>query len=299
MKELIHTTSFASNTKSTDMKKRQGISEYGYINPDGKSLPPEYLIRITSMRNKCTVVSPIQEPLKMKSTSKWEPFVPVSALGNQLTQLISGGKRSLITRAQSRRIWTGSSPMQLAINLQFNAVKDPFMEVTEPVRLLQSMALPSDPSKGRGFDVAGAVSSAAGMNLLEATNKLVDTAPLLIPPGPTPFTVEGMLDMGDAGMYEDAEKQTAIAGGLKGGDIIIVEWGRLVTFYNVIIQEVSPTIFNMPGISGDSMKASVDIMFETYEMMTVESLQKAFDKQLWTKNAKSFNTVAELGNQKS
>jgi len=276
MKELIHTTTFASNSKSVDQKKNAGITECGYINPDGKSLPPDYLMRITSIRNKCTVVSPIQDSIKMKSTSKWEPFVPTSSLGNILTQTVTGGRRSLITKASSRRVWTGSSPMTLSVHLKFQSVKDSFMEVTEPVRLLQSMALPKDPSNGKGFDVQGMFNSIKSFDISESW-KALSTIPMLMPPGPKPFTVEGLLDLEGFKTINDTIE------GLKGGDVIIIEWGRLLTFYNVIVQEVVPTIFNMPDPTGNPVKAEVDITFETYEMMTVEGLEKVFDKATWAK----------------
>jgi len=282
MKELIHTTTFNSNLRSVDQEKNTGIIEYGYINPDGKALPPDYLIKITSIRNNCTIISPIQDSIKMKSTSKWEPFVPTSSLGNILMQTITGGRRSLITKATSRRVWTGSSPMTLSIHLKFQSVKDSFMEVTEPIRLLQSIALPSDPSDGRGFDVNGALKSMKDLNASELREAL-STIPLLIPPGPTPFSVRGLVDL------EGFKAINDIVEGADGGDVIMVEWGRLLTFDNVIVQEVTPTIFNMSDPTGNPVKAEVDIVFETYEMMTVQGLEKAFDKATWAKAQKFHN----------
>ena len=282
MLELIHSTSFVDNTKFTGQPSNQGITEYGYINPDGRALPIDYLMRITSIRNKCTIVSPIQDPIRLRTTSKWDAFVPTSALGNVLAQTITAGRRSLITKASSRRIWMGSSPMQLLLHLQFQAVKDSFMEVTEPIRLLQSMALPSDPSNGKGFDVQGFVNSTMDFNVAGVASALA-SVPMLIPPGPTPFSAESILNLEGYKTVNDTVE------GLKGGDVLIVEWGRLLTFYNVIIQEVVASPANMIDPSGNPVKASVDVTFETWEMMTVEGLEKVFDKATWAQAQKIHN----------
>lgn len=270
-KELVHKTEFISRKRTElEQQTRAGMKEYGYINPDGKALPQDYLVRVTSLRNEASVISPIQEPLRMKSTSKWDAFIPTSALGNQALQAATG--RALLTQAMSRRIWSGSSPLILSLHLQFQAIKDSFMEVTEPVRCLQSMALPSDPSRGQGVQTKKfpAVAMSGGKGIVKAVKGL----PLLIPPGPTPFQLNGMLDIG-----KGIDAFVAKWGG--NGDLIIIEWGRLLTFNNVIIQEVSPVIYNMFDPSGNPIKATVDVVFETYEMQTVESLEKAFSKLEW------------------
>jgi hypothetical protein len=273
-KELVHTSTFTSREKSTGKRSRYSRSEYGYVNPDGKALPVEYLVRITSIRNKCTIVAPIQEPMRIKSESRWDQFVPAAMLGNKLLQAATQGRVSLITRATSRRMWMGSTPMVLNLNLVFEAVKDPFIEVTEPIRLLQSMALPSDPTKGKGANPDVAIESLKNFDIKGFLNAM----PLLLPPGPTPFTLDGLMDLDTTNKANQRSGVSEIEEGLKGGDIIIVEWGRLLTFYNVIVKEVSPTIYNMPDQNGDPMRADVSMTFETWEMMTVESLQDVFEK---------------------
>jgi hypothetical protein len=109
--------------------------------------------------------------------------------------------------------------------------------------------------------------------------KALSTVPLLSPPGPTPFTLEGILNTGSS--TSGANKKVTemeIREGLKGGDIIIVEWGRLLTFYNVVVKEVTPSIPPVFDKNGDPIKATVNIVFETYEMMTVEALEKTYIK---------------------
>jgi hypothetical protein len=66
--------------------------------------------------------------------------------------------------------------------------------------------------------------------------------------------------------------------GLKGGDKIMVELGRFVTFFNVIVREVSATVPIKFDPLGNPVSATVNMVFETYEMMTVEGLSDAYRK---------------------
>jgi hypothetical protein len=256
--------------------KKFALIECGYT-PDGKELPPEYLIKITSIRNRCTVISPIQEPLQMRVESRWEPFVPTSLLnaGNVMVQLITASRRSLITKATSRRLWQGSSPLTLSLNLRFEAVDDPFMEVVEPVRYLQSIALPSDPSGGQGLDLISLTGAMMDLNISGAMD-VISKAPFLSPPGPTPFTLEGILNIKKS---NEIASGTEIIEGLKGGDKILVEVGRFLSFYNVVVKEVTPTFAERFTSDGYPISATVNIIFETYEMMTVESLEKTYTQK--------------------
>jgi hypothetical protein len=277
-REPFHTTSFESDKKRTRwINQNKGLLEVGYTTPDGQAVPEEYLVKITSYRNKCTIISPIQEPIQTRVESRWEPFVPTSMLNqtNVYFQLLSGGKTSLITKASSRRLWQGSTPMSLSVNLKFEAVSDPFIEVIEPCRLLQSIALPSDPSSGAGAtpqDMLTAVFNTAVSGDFGALSKL----PLLSPPGPTPFSTEGILNLGSNSYTNQSARQQEIMEGLKGGDIIMVEFGKFMLFYNVIVKSVSVTVPPKFDPSGQPVSAQAQMEFETYEMTTVEELGKMY-----------------------
>jgi len=276
----IHKTTFSRNSKKTAKPKSTIFTEYGY-KPDGDGVPPEYLVRITSFRNNCTVVAVLQENIMTRVESRWEPFIPTSMLatGNLLIQAVTGGRRSLITKATSRRLWMGSTPMVLSLNLKFEAVTSPQLEVVEPCRLLQTMALPSEPSGQAGLTDfwTNLKKGVEEHGLLDprAYDEALSKLPVLGPPGPTPFTTEGILN---AERSWNELNETEVIEGMKGGDIIVVDLGKFLSFWNVIVKEVSTVHHIKFDPSGDPISANVNIVFETYEMMTRESLETAYQK---------------------
>jgi len=250
---LTHTTTFRhslTGSKSEPM----ALKEYGYV-ADGKRIPEAYLVRISSIRNAATITSPLQEDINLKLESHWSSLLPTGLLQqvDKGAQLISGGRVSLITKATSRRVWTGSSPMVISLQLRFEAVFDPINEVVNPIRILAAMALPKETILQRKGKVAGSI------------NEL----PFLGPPGPSPFLTEGVLG-------KSGNKVSGFLDSLQGGDNIQIELGRFLTFYDVIVKSVSPTIPIKFDPSGNPISATVNMVFETYEMMTAESFGSSF-----------------------
>ena len=90
-----------------------------------------------------TIKAPLAEKFSMKIESQWSPIVSgnvISTFANAVTQLVA--QRSLATKYMSRRIWTGTNPLDFTLNLQFRAIKDADLEVVRPCQELQRMALP-------------------------------------------------------------------------------------------------------------------------------------------------------------
>lgn len=267
------------------------LVEYGY-KPDGsKELPAEYLVRVSSLRNQATVVSPIQEDIQLNVESHWVPLLPHSLLtnANMLVQALTGGRRSFITKATSRRIWVGSSPMKLRLKMRFEAVEDPATEVVYPLYYLSVMALPSQSLKEAPTTEQAAKSGSIGETLGKRLEVLPEAAakaatlggvvPLLCPPGPSPFTLAGVLNLRAASsvLPNVVVEGRSIFDHLEGGDKIMVELGKFITFFNVIIKTVDsvvPIKFNFRGLP---ISATVNVVFETYEMMTVEDFTGCFD----------------------
>lgn len=267
----FHKTTFVKDSKRAHGPGKFTFDTYGY-QPDGKGVAPEYLVRITSFRLGTTVVAVLQEDILTRVESRWEPFIPTAMLttGNLLIQAVTGGRKALITKATSRRVWQGSSPMVISLNLKFEAVIDPFKEVVEASRLLQSMALPSEP-EGGVVNFQELKKDTTTEQAIEALSQV----PMLGPPGPSPFTMEGVLSSGKSW---NQLSQTKIVEGLKGGDVIVVEIGRYLSFWNVILREVSVLHKIKFDPSGDPISGAVNLVFESYEMMTKESLEKSYQK---------------------
>jgi len=259
-------------------QNRHVLTEYGY-RVDGDAIPPEYLAKVTSIRNGATIISPLQNDIMIRVESRWEPLVPTSLLatGNLIVQALTEGRKSLITKATSRRVWSGSSPMILSLRMRFEAVVDPFVEVAEPCRILQSMSLPSEPGGAKANQIG-----VTNHQMIQDVANHLDKLPFLGPPGPTPFTTEGVLNLQRAS--SELGDTTGIVEGLKGGDKIMVELGRFLTFYNVIVREVTATVPIKFDQHGSPVSATVLVIFETYEMMTVEGLSDAYQKTIASPN---------------
>jgi hypothetical protein len=245
------------STYSQETRQPGALVKYGH-SEDGDKVPEAYKVKITSYRNNAKVIGLMQDDIQLKVASSWVPAVPTnaSALGNILVQAITGGSKSLISKTVSRRVWSGTSPIVMSLNLRFEAVNDADREVVEPCRVLQSLALPSEFS---GFS--------------ENESGEREESLLLGPPGPSPFLLEKY--QGDNKTIQDA---TSWWGEYQGGDLIIVELGGFLTFYNVIVSEVSVQV--PPKFTRDNrpIGATVHMTFETYEMPTVESLKSAYSR---------------------
>lgn len=230
---------------------------YGHVS-DGDVVVDAYKVKITSYRNNAKIIGLMQDDIQLKISSRWESIVPqnVSSIGNIATQAITRGEKSFISKATSRRIWAGVSPIVMSLNLRFEAVTDAKRQVVDPCRILQSLALPSEYSSD--------------------PDKAVSKVPLLGPPGPTPFVLETL------NTYRRSNKAIQQPpdsfDDLQGGELIVVELGSFITFWNVIVSEVNVLIPPKFTKGGDPVSATVNIVFETYEMPTVESLRSAYQR---------------------
>jgi hypothetical protein len=149
----------------------------------GTSVAEEYIITVLSALSAPGGQSPIvvraimQDEVRMTTGSKWESFLGVitgNPIGN-LAELTAQAffNTSLQNAALSRRIWRGTDPLSLTLNLRFEEEYSSTVEVMQACEALQAMCLPGS-------------SSSTGLGLL-------------IPPGPSPF----VLDATTAGKASD------------------------------------------------------------------------------------------------
>jgi hypothetical protein len=242
------------------------ISKCGLTVSDGDMLPDSYKVQIYSTGLQCVVIAPMQDKTSFRVTGEWEPFIPNVMQGviNQASQMLF--KQALISRYTSRRIWKGTSPISITLNLSFNSVNDTYNNVVEPVLRLLQMAAPSE---------AGTLSK---------------FLPVLTPPGPSPFQtddptqnnspVSGSVAMADFANWEQGIQNTIartapVQGArnwLNSGDNISILIGKYLTFNNVVVKEVQPTFDTAIDINGYPIRATVSVTFETYEIPTKETL---------------------------
>lgn len=144
------------------------LNKYNIVGYKGTDVPEEYIITILSARSApggdgpITVRAIIQDEFQMRTGSKWESFIP-NVVTNPITQVadiisqFSIGS-SLQNAVTSRRIWKGTEPLSMQLNMRFEEEYSSKTEVMEACEALQCMCLPGEDTRG-----------------------------LLIPPGPSPF----------------------------------------------------------------------------------------------------------------
>jgi len=220
----------------------------GYKGDINFKVPDAYTVQV---ENKDWIVNAVlQDKLSLSVTSEWEPFVDMSGVSN----LIHGAvqfttHKALIARWTSRRIWKGTSPLRITLTLKFEAIYDAGNEVTDACLALQQMVLPA-----KGTELLGAI-------------------PLLDPPGPSPHLLDQ--DGKNSGKYIEAVDKWA----KEGGDTINIVIGKLMEFKSVIIKDVRTDIEPKFTADGNPVSATVDIIFETYEIFTKEAISKAYLKR--------------------
>jgi hypothetical protein len=264
--EFLSVTSYDSRSKSTDIKNSSvgsyKFSTCGFSN-DGNKIRPEYLVRIKDYRQRMIVLGVLQENITMRAETFWEQFIPtaISDTADSVVQFISGGTMSLVTKATQRRKWKGTTPIEITMNLKFEALDDAYKNVVQPCKVLQSLALPSQ----------GVASEE-----LRSWSDVRQALPFLAPPGPSPFTWVGVLNIADPGAKKRSEDE--IVQHLRGGDLIVINIGRFLTFYNVILKVPIVEFHNKFTKNGDPVAANVSLTFETYEISTVEDLEQSYNK---------------------
>lgn len=230
--------------------------------PDNSKAPAEYYVRIISYRLRSIIVGLIQSSISLSVDSTWEFFVPTAYTEfgwlDDIVQIVSRGKTSLVNRPTQRRKWKGTSPVGISLSLRFEAVNDAYTDVVLPGKLLQELALPSE----------GAASELSGIK------DIWSAIPFLSPPGPSPFTAEDILNVNKDAVMQ--LRREAILSGKRGGDLISICFGNFLMFENVIVKKVVTEYDPRFDPNGNPIGSNVLIMFDTYEIMTVETLDRAY-----------------------
>jgi len=228
----------------------------GYPNTR-KDIPEQYMIVIRSSFGRGAIIrASIQDKISLEVVSEWQPFLAgFPKIAQAAVQFLSG--RALLSTFATRRIWLGTAPLTFTIPLKFEATVDAEKEVVSACRSLQKLVLPSQgPTRGRS-------TAARFGNSITA-----------IPPGPSPYSAKRI------GEIISGRSNPAIIEGehfLGVGDIITVNIGTLLKFTPVIVRKVSVQYGTELTSSGLPISATADVTIETYEVLTKESLDEAYN----------------------
>jgi len=153
-----------------------GTNKYGYGRSSYGQIPLAYRVAISSRlrtvaENSSTLVTAmLQDNFSMAVEGDWVALPQVTdalgklgefvqKYGEQVAQTVGYSGKTLFN---TRRMWNGSTPIEIPLTLKFEAIRDPYNEVYMACKALQKMALPGILSK----------TASAGIGL--------------IPPGPSP-----------------------------------------------------------------------------------------------------------------
>lgn len=222
-----------------------------------KDVPPQYKVVVRwKHKNKAGALVGnevnliLQEDVSLGVESFWKSFVnPYSAVSESLStafQAISGGRLTAFHKVATRRIWTGTTPIKLSLNLKVVAKDDAEKEVVEPVKLLSSLALPREAIAG-----------------------------FMAPPGPTPFSFsETFKAVGIGGEVQKAAKAWEEKGMVT--EEITIQVGLFLIFTNVVVKSVDARFHSKFTPKGYPIAADVNIVFETYQVLTREEFANVF-----------------------
>jgi len=242
-----------------------GVTWLGYRSED---IPEEYLVTITDVlpssykqgEGKTIVIkAAIQEKITTRLESSWSSLSAASYITgayNSLLQLVAG--RSLVSRFASRRIWSGTTPLDFTLSLKFEAINDTSEEVTKPIRELQRMILPYS---GRS-EVAGDSTLSSALHAAGVAGEF-----FLAPPGPNPFKIIGLEKIRGVSKLHIADE----------GENITVQIGNLLKLRKVIVKDISVDHNPKFEKGGATISAVATVHFQTFEILTKETLDYMYN----------------------
>ena len=108
---------------------------------DSRFFSPNFLVYILSTQHG-QVVARLPDELQMQLASEWDTPLLSSGASPLETLVQSGFGVSTKTQFASAQVWSGSSPIEITLPLEFYAEENPKLEVVQPIVKLCQMALP-------------------------------------------------------------------------------------------------------------------------------------------------------------
>ena len=157
------------DAKHNYIVKNYGRTEDPYAGPIGymqEDVGEEYIILIhddspmlyqgggvrtsTKKRREVLIRTVMQEKFEMSTKSEWRPMTAATLLTRLGIEPTAWFGRTPLNRWVTRRVWTGTTPLQFSLNLKFIAENDAEREVLLPCQELQRMCLPYRGEKVKG-----------------------------------------------------------------------------------------------------------------------------------------------------
>lgn len=277
---LAMQASIANITASTAAVALSGEVPRGPLGYLGKDVGEEYIVTITDNRpelytptgvsRRKTMAQPVvikallQEKISLTTEAEWSPLTAASIVRDVGREVGGWLGRSLVSKFLTRRIWRGTSPLDFTLNLRFEAETDAQREVLSPCKELHRMVLPYRGSKALG-------------------------AQFLSPPGP----YIGDYAKGGESFWNNPSSTFG------RGEIIDIQIGGLMLIKRVIVKKVTVEYHPRFAKGGAPMGANVSINFQTFEILTKESLDSEVYEPLKTQVASPYDHPAAGKNEKS
>lgn len=112
------------------------------------SMSPHHLMSVKSTRHNVQVMASAPDSIEFNLSSDWEPLSndsnnKIAVMAEQFTGT------SIRNQAMSAQAWSGVSPLQFSVQMNYHAEFNAEQEVLEPFKYLSMMALPA--VNGKGF----------------------------------------------------------------------------------------------------------------------------------------------------
>lgn len=108
-------------------------------------------IKASSGLDDVSVIARLPEEIQMQLASEWDtPFLQSGGTGILEVAAQTLGGVSTKTQFASAQVWSGSSPIELTLPLEFYAQENATRDVVQPIVALAEMALPRTSNRGEG-----------------------------------------------------------------------------------------------------------------------------------------------------
>lgn len=161
-------------------------------------------------------------------------------------------------------MWSGSSPIQITLPIEFNATNDAIEDVMKPIVRLLMLASPKVAPGGRFIPPGPTISNIVAF-LTRLLDEIPNDAPLGIP------TARDWV-------------KNAVKSNITPGENVSVFVGDFFYLDNVVITGVQPHFHPIMDIRGLPMKASCTVTFESYLTPTRGEIQRYFMNRVKVKD---------------